>query len=152
MLWQWMEERCRKPTFGVWVHLVAAWSEYEGMMMMKWCLMSSDVSWHIRDKLWPMPKHGSVYIFTSTETRRLVRTDSPTLTQLLNYDEGLIQRPSIYTQSVLARYLRDTYVRPEVTLFGWQDVNIQSLTDVCVCHSSSVVECTRYILWDAYTI
>ena len=30
------------------------------LMMMKWCLMSSDVSWHIRDKLWPMPKHGSV--------------------------------------------------------------------------------------------
>ena len=25
--------------------------------MMSWCLMSSDVIWHIRDKLWPMPKH-----------------------------------------------------------------------------------------------
>ena len=24
------------------------------------CLMSSDVSWHMRDKLRPMPKHGSV--------------------------------------------------------------------------------------------
>ena len=45
-------------------------------MMMKWCLMSSDVSWHIRDKLWPMLKHGR-YSFTSMETRRLVRTDSP---------------------------------------------------------------------------
>ena len=22
---------------------------------MSWCLMSSDVAWHIRDKLWPMP-------------------------------------------------------------------------------------------------
>ena len=30
------------------------------LMMMSWCLMSSDVIWHIRDKLWPMPKHGSV--------------------------------------------------------------------------------------------
>ena len=29
-------------------------------MMMNWCLMSSDVIWHIRDKLWPMPKHGSI--------------------------------------------------------------------------------------------
>ena len=33
-------------------------------VMMKWCLMSSDVSWHIRDKsvqLWPaMPKHVSI--------------------------------------------------------------------------------------------
>ena len=33
------------------------------MMMMKWCLMSSDVSWHIRDKLWPMPKHGSIIFY-----------------------------------------------------------------------------------------
>ena len=32
------------------------------------CLMSSDVSWHIRDKLWPMP-----------------RTSTSTLTQLPNY-------------------------------------------------------------------
>ena len=30
------------------------------VMMMSWCLMSSDVIWHIRDKLWPMPKHGSI--------------------------------------------------------------------------------------------
>ena len=33
------------------------------MMMMKWWLMSSDVSWHIRDKLWPMPKHGSINLY-----------------------------------------------------------------------------------------
>ena len=32
-------------------------------MMMNWCLMSSDVSWHIRDKLWPMPKHGSIILY-----------------------------------------------------------------------------------------
>ena len=24
--------------------------------------MSSDVGWHIRDKLWPMPKHGLVLL------------------------------------------------------------------------------------------
>ena len=29
----------------------------------KWCLMSSDVSWHIRDKLWPMPKHSSINLY-----------------------------------------------------------------------------------------
>ena len=28
--------------------------------LLSWCLMSSDVIWHIRDKLWPMPKHGSI--------------------------------------------------------------------------------------------
>ena len=33
------------------------------MMMMSWCLMSSDVSWHIRDKLWPLPKHGSIILY-----------------------------------------------------------------------------------------
>ena len=27
--------------------------------MMNWCLMSSDVMRHIRDKLWPMPKHSA---------------------------------------------------------------------------------------------
>ena len=32
-------------------------------MMMNWCLMSSDVRWHIRDKLWPMPKHGSIILY-----------------------------------------------------------------------------------------
>ena len=46
----------------------------ESFCWLKWCLMSSDVSWHIRDKLWPMPKHGSIIL--STETRMLVRTDS----------------------------------------------------------------------------
>ena len=41
------------------------------MMMMKWCLMSSDVGWHIRDKLWPMPNHGSInlYIHGSQKAR-----------------------------------------------------------------------------------
>ena len=39
-------------------------SEFHGlMMMMSWCLMSSDVIWHIRDKLWPMPKHGSIILY-----------------------------------------------------------------------------------------
>ena len=33
------------------------------MMMMNWCLMSSDVMRHIRDKLWPMPKHGSINLY-----------------------------------------------------------------------------------------
>jgi len=46
------------------------------MMMMKWCLMSSDVSWHISDKLWPMPKHGSIILYVHGP-RRLVRTDRP---------------------------------------------------------------------------
>ena len=47
-----------------------------GATMMSWYLMPTDVSWHIRDKLWPMPKHGSIILYVH-ETRRLVRTDSP---------------------------------------------------------------------------
>ena len=33
------------------------------VMMMNWCLMSSDVMRHIRDKLWPMPKHGAINLY-----------------------------------------------------------------------------------------
>ena len=40
-------------------HLELNWSE-QNWVMMSWCLMSSDVIWHIRDKLWPVPKHGSI--------------------------------------------------------------------------------------------
>ena len=33
------------------------------LLKINWCLMSSDVSWHIRDKLWPMSKHGSINLY-----------------------------------------------------------------------------------------
>ena len=33
------------------------------LMMMNWCLMSSDVMRHIRDKLWPMPKRGAINLY-----------------------------------------------------------------------------------------
>ena len=42
------------------LHNGRRWQWICEVMMMKWCLMSSDVGWHIRDKLWPMPKHGSI--------------------------------------------------------------------------------------------
>ena len=35
----------------------------EPSTMMSWCLMSSDAMRHIRDKLWPMPKHGSINLY-----------------------------------------------------------------------------------------
>ena len=38
-------------------------TQFSWLKMMSWCLMSSDVSWHIRDKLWPMLKHGSVILY-----------------------------------------------------------------------------------------
>ena len=43
--------------------VLASWKEFclqTRSMLLSWCLMSSDVIWHIRDKLWPMPKHGSI--------------------------------------------------------------------------------------------
>ena len=36
------------------------WTVFTHLLLLSWCLMSSDVIWHIRDKLWPMPKHGSI--------------------------------------------------------------------------------------------
>ena len=59
-------------------------------LMMSWCLMSSDVIWHIRDKLWPMPKHGSIILYVHGNQKAHLdgqpRTSTSTLTQLLNYD------------------------------------------------------------------
>ena len=71
--------RSRRAWFSVasrphWNRKAHYWTESPGRLM-KCCLVSSDVSWHIRDKLWPMPKHGS--IFTATETRRLVKDGQP---------------------------------------------------------------------------
>jgi len=42
----------------------------------RWCLMFSDVGWHIRDKLNQCVSTVQ-YSFTSTETMRLVRTENP---------------------------------------------------------------------------
>ena len=71
------------------------------MMMMSWCLMSSDVSWHIRDKLWPMPKHGSIILYVHGNraegslgrTAQDVHLDSHTAPELcgaLNWDEHYV--------------------------------------------------------------
>ena len=57
--------------------------------------MSSDVGWHIRDKLRPMREHGSVllYVHGSHEARQDGQpgTATSTLTQLLNYDYCLLE-------------------------------------------------------------
>ena len=51
-------------------------------------LMSSDVGWHILRTSWDQCRSMLQYNFTSTETRRLVRTATSTFTQLLNYVYG----------------------------------------------------------------
>ena len=58
--------------------------------LMNWCLMSSDVMRHIKDKLWPMPKHGAINLYVHGNQKARwdgqPRTSTSTLTQLLNYD------------------------------------------------------------------
>ena len=38
-------------------------TDFNMLMMMKQSFMSSDVGWHIRDKLWPVQKHGSMFLY-----------------------------------------------------------------------------------------
>jgi len=53
------------------------------------CLMSSDVGWHIRDKLRPMPKHDSILLYIPENHKARwdgqPMTATSTLTQLLNW-------------------------------------------------------------------
>ena len=41
------------------------------------CLMSSDVGWHIRDKLRPKREHGSILLYVHGNPEARLRTDSP---------------------------------------------------------------------------
>ena len=65
-----------------WAHSsLYIWSSdrFSGQVV-KWCLMSSDVKWHIRHKLWPMPKHGSINLYVHGNQK--AREDG----QLMNYN------------------------------------------------------------------
>ena len=56
---------------------------WDTLMMMNWCLMSSDVSWHIRDKLWPMPKHGAINLYVHAQDVHLDSHTAPELCGIL---------------------------------------------------------------------
>ena len=49
------------------------------------CLMSSDVGWHIRDKLRPTPKHGSIRLYVHGNPGRSPRLSHSSWT-MKNYD------------------------------------------------------------------
>ena len=68
--WIFWESSLRHVTSGF------AWSlkVFESLGKMSWCLMSSDVNWHIRDKLWPMLKHGSINLHPRKPEGSLGRT------------------------------------------------------------------------------
>ena len=68
------------------------------MMMMKCCLMSSDVSWHIRDKLWVMPKHGSIILYVHGN-QRLVRTDSSGRPPRLSHSSWTLPWNTVHKES-----------------------------------------------------
>ena len=74
-------------------------------MVVKCCLMSSDISWHIiRDKLWPMPKHGSINLYVHGNQKARwdgqPRTATSTLTQLLNYVQMVVRLKAFENRTV----------------------------------------------------
>ena len=83
----------------------SSWTMWEGLMMMKWCLMSSDVSWNIRDKLWPMPKAArfNKSLRPRKLTRRLVRTDSPGRPPQLSHSSWTWVRGPVAKQVLIRR-------------------------------------------------
>ena len=66
------------------------------------CLMSPDIGWHIRDKLRPMPKHGSLWLYVHGNQKARLdgqpRTATSTLTQLLNYEQYGLSRSFLTKQ------------------------------------------------------
>ena len=74
-------------------------------VMMKWGLMSSDVSWHIRDKLWPMPKHGSIilYVHGNRRTAQDGHLDSHTAPELWRTDTYKVWKNAIYKGIMLGK-------------------------------------------------
>ena len=54
---------CRSPRCTSFHLLLQGHWGKEDAAVVKWCLMSSDVSWHIRDKFRPMPKHGAINLY-----------------------------------------------------------------------------------------
>ena len=76
-------KKCRQQGFST-------WSVTTDSFFWMCCLRSSDVGWHIRDKMRPMLKHGSILLYVHGNHKvhddGQPRTATSTLTQLLNYD------------------------------------------------------------------
>ena len=127
------------------------YSDGTPMMMMQWCLMSSDVSWHIRNKLWPMPKHGSMiaYVHGNQKARydRQLRTATSTFTQLLNYAGtpiciGLKLLYLLKTRSVYVNILSERL--PWYNRNGWLGIKHQVTYLLQVMVSSAILN----LIWD----
>ena len=118
-------------------------------MQMKWCLMSSGVGWHLRDKLRPMPKHGSInlYIHGSQKAHKdgQPRMATSTLTQLLTYVQHadvsvstcmcVCAACSWYTHLILALAHRNWWMMQRAVARGWQ--LLQPLSTACLGRGSA---------------
>jgi len=67
--------------------------------------MSSDVGWHIRDKLWPVPKHGSVLPYVH-RNRKAYRTEGPGRPPRLSYSSGIVLEDVPLVELVLLVFIR----------------------------------------------
>ena len=90
-------------------------SSVNSPFMMSWCLMSSDVSWHIRDKC-DQCRSTVRLIFTSTETRRLVRTDSPGRPPRLSHSSWTLTVLSLYKHVLCSLPVYDHHPRSTPSL------------------------------------
>ena len=116
--------------------------------------MSSDVSWHIRDKLRPMPKHGSVLFYVHGNQKARVRTDSPGWPPRLSHSSWTMRKRSfskhfcIYTSGD-----KDTGVGCGLELSGWsvsekaQTDNVLSKLGVILTYQIQFKSNSRMYLW-----
>ena len=94
MHWEWRPsatsswKRWVQVQTGLWVYLWRLDVLQEHCLLLLCCLISSDVSWHIRDKLRPVCEHSSVLLYIHRNHKARLdgepRTATLTLTQLLN--------------------------------------------------------------------
>ena len=83
------------------------------------CLMSSDVSWHVRDKLWPMPKHGSIILYIHAET--------------LHYASCSISDPR-KPEGSLGRTAQDVHLDSHTAPELWGAIGDELMLNVLRCH------------------
>ena len=70
----------------------------------------------LRDKLWPMPKHGSMLLYVHTETVRLIKTESPGRPPRLSHTGSAARRNRQLSLSDGGRSGRSLHW---VLLLGW---------------------------------
>ena len=137
--------------------------------VVKCCLMSSDVSWHIRDKLWPMPKHGPRKPEGSLgRTAQDVHLDSHTAPELWPWslsDEGFLSKTIFFTffcftglhLPLLSLYFSELWYisywrvlyRIIISHIGVYFSELEYLTFACHCQLTPLSRCW---LWSVFVL